>query len=70
MDRDKLQFDVKLALWRNRKFFPKSGAIDDFGPYARRVIESLEHSLGFVKKPALKAHGMPDPSDSKGRDQE
>ena len=70
MDRDKLQFDVKLALWRNRKLIPKSGAIDDFGPYARRVIESLERSLRFVKKQALRAHGTPESASDKSRDRE
>ena len=63
MDRDKLQFDVRLALWRNRKAFPKSGAIDDFGPYARRVLESLERSLRFEAKAPIRAHGTPAPAD-------
>ena len=66
MDPDKLQFDVKLALWRHRKAFPKSGAIDDFGLYARRVIESLERSLRFQPKAAAKAHGTPESADRQG----
>ena len=66
MDRKRLQFDVKLALWRNRKWIPKSGAIDDFALYARRVIESLERSLTFAPKAPAKPHGTPAPKDSDG----
>ena len=57
-------------LFPNRKFISKSGAIDDFGPYARRVIESLERSLRFVKRQALKAHGTPESAGDRSRDRE
>jgi hypothetical protein len=59
MDHDRLLFTVKYALWRHRRFFPRSGAIEDFATYARFVLETLGHGLAITARPPTRPPSTP-----------